>query len=136
MLNLLDGPCKGSFLVKRAPEYLRAVIDGKGEANVLDLVDDTPEPTEKVHVYHIEGTANWFHLLMSPRSKSGWYMMANYRHMPEVDGEKLRDNTDWQKWAMAHFTGVKGVECPVDKKECDKVLKTCCSCPRNPKGVG
>ncbi|MDD5510632.1 MAG: hypothetical protein PHI12_07480 [Dehalococcoidales bacterium] len=48
MLTLIDGPCKGTFRVKRAPKYLRAVIrqqlDGPVETDVLDQVEDKPEP--------------------------------------------------------------------------------------------
>jgi hypothetical protein len=124
MLQLIDGPCQGTFLVKRAPVFLRAVLAPGGEADVLDQIDDTPKAREKIYVYIIEGEAGWIHISRSPRSQSGFYATGQYRYLPDVDGEKLRDNKTWQAWAQGHF------ECPVDKKPCEKDIMTCCSCER------
>jgi len=99
MLELLDGPCKGTFLVKRAPDFLRAVIDKKGETDVLDQIEDTTKNTETVYIYKREGGWVDIHLCMSPRSRSGYYVMAKYRYLPDVDGQSLRDNPIWQAWA-------------------------------------
>ena len=102
MVELKDGPCKGSFMVKRAPVYLRAVINEKGETDLLDQIEDTPGQKEKVHVYKMEGNPGTVHLFArgkNGKSLSGWYAMAIYNHMPEVDGEQLRDNPKWQEWA-------------------------------------
>jgi hypothetical protein len=86
-------------MVKRAPVFLRAVIDGKGEIDVLDQIGDRPGRSEKIYIYKRVGGFTDIHVLMSPRSKSGWYVLANYQHMPDVDGEQFRDNGDWQTWA-------------------------------------
>jgi hypothetical protein len=100
MLQLLDGPCQGTYLVLRAPAYLRAVLDDKGKKDVLDLVEDTPGESEKVHVYKREGGSATAHLNFGG-GRGGWYAMAVYHYMPSVDGEKLRDNAKWQAWALA-----------------------------------
>ncbi len=44
MLTLVDGPCKGTYLVKRAPIYLRAVKDIEDgiKMDVLDQIEDRP----------------------------------------------------------------------------------------------
>jgi hypothetical protein len=97
MLNLLDGPCKGVLLAKRAPAYLRAVALN-GHSDCLDLVDDTPTPSETIHVYRREGKPLKVHLNFGG-GKGAFYAMASYRHMPEVDGESLRETAAWQKWA-------------------------------------
>lgn len=102
-VQLLDGPCKGDYLVKRAPVFLRAVRKETGEADLLDQVNDLPAKNEKVFVYQIEGEAGWIHLKMAERSQSGFYALAKYRFMPDVDGEELRDNTIWQDWAIARL---------------------------------
>jgi hypothetical protein len=98
MLTLNDGPCKGTFMVKRAPIFLRAVIDAKGEIDVLDQLDDTPKKTEKIYVYKRIGQASTFHVKMAKRSELGWYVLADYWYMPDVDGEQYRDNATWQLW--------------------------------------
>lgn len=97
-LSLLDGPCEGTYLCKRAPLFLRAIVDEKGEKDCLDLVDDTPAESEKVYVYKREGAASVVHLYFGG-NKGGWYALGQYRFMPDVDGEALRDNEAWQKWA-------------------------------------
>ena len=98
MSTLIDGPCKGGFLVKGAPVFLRAVRGPRGATDILDLPEDTPGETEKVYVYQREGEAFSAHLMLSPRSKSGFYAFAEYRYRPDVDGEALRDNEKWQAW--------------------------------------
>ena len=105
MSMLLDGPCQGSFLVKRSPVYLRAVRNIKtGDTDLLDQLVDTPGKDEEVYVYKMEpgsnGTAHIFARGKGGKSLSGWYAMANYRYLSEVDGEKLRDNALWQAWCV------------------------------------
>ncbi len=99
MLTLVDGPCQGTYMCKRAPVFLRAVKgkDNAGNTDVLDLVDDTPTSGEEVYVYKLEGTAGTVHLHM--KKGSGWYAFATYRYLPDVDGEVLRGNEAWQAWA-------------------------------------
>ncbi|KKL26707.1 hypothetical protein LCGC14_2392600 [marine sediment metagenome] len=109
MLNLVDGPCKGSYMVKRAPVFLRAVKgkDNAGNTDVLDQVEDTPSTAESVYVYQLQGEAGWIHLQLSPRSRSGFYALGEYKYLPDVDGEALRDNGAWQAWATARLEEVK-----------------------------
>lgn len=129
-VELLDGPCKGAYLVKRCPMFLRAVPNGTGENDLLDQVEDSPAKDEKIFIYQMEGNPGWIHLSMSPKSKSGFYAMAKYRYLPEIDGERFRDNAVWQEWATEQMKKILP-ECPVDKKTCDRVIKACCSCVRN-----
>ncbi len=101
MLNLIDGPCMGIFMVKRAPKYLRAVVNTKGKTDVLDQIEDTPGEDEIVYVYRLEGSNGIVHIHGKP-SVCGWYALGQYHWMPEVNGQELRDNTAWQKWALAN----------------------------------
>lgn len=99
MVELKDGPCQGFFMVRRSPVYLRAVLDQSGEKDLLDQVDDVPYGTETVYVYKRQGLSGVVHL--HAKGCSGWYAVATYIHMPEVDGQALRDNDAWQKWVIA-----------------------------------
>lgn len=98
MLTLRDGPVKGTFMCRRAPMYVRAVINHNGNADVLDQLDDEPRPMEKVHVYRLVTEVGRVHI--NSRSGRGFYALAEYEHMPEVDGEELRDGYSWRAWAM------------------------------------
>lgn len=112
MLSLVDGPCKGSFMVKRAPLFLRAVkkteLDGEGETDVLDQLEDTPAADEEIYVYERFGGTGWVHI--DGKGIHGTYVIATYRLMPEVDRGPLRDNAAWQAWARAKLEELKKQE--------------------------
>ena len=99
MIRLRGGPAAGSYAVKRAPLYLRAVVAPDGTKDVLDQPTDTPRDGETVSVYRRVGDAGVVHLCMANRRASGFYAMAEYEHMPDVNGEDLRDNDVWRAWA-------------------------------------
>lgn len=100
MITLTGGPGEGAYAVKRAPLYLRAVVAADGATDVLDQLTDTPRRGERVSVYRRTTEAGTVHLNMSGRSRraTGFYALATYEHMPEVDGEALRDNEAWRAW--------------------------------------
>jgi len=106
MLQLVDGPCQGTYLVKRAPQFLRAVFGKDGKTDVLDQIEDTPEVSESVYVYEREGAHGWIHL--HGTKVHGFYAMGIYHYLPDVDGETLRDNPTWQAWATARAIEAKG----------------------------
>jgi hypothetical protein len=102
MLKLLDGPVAGIYLVKRAPLFLRGVIDAKtNEKDVLDDLEDTPKDSEDVFVYECQGEAGWIHLLMSPRSKSGFYAFGEYKLRDDIDGRLIRTTESWRAWVAS-----------------------------------
>lgn len=104
MLDLLDGPAQGSYLVKRAPLYLRAVtleVAGATARDVLDQLTDAPAPGERVHVYKLQGQAGSVHLNRGGKG-SGFYATGVYKHLADVDGEALRDTESWRQWCIAH----------------------------------
>lgn len=108
MISLLDGPAQGHYMARRAPLYLRAVVDearpgltGGPKGDVLDQLDDTPTPTEKVYVYQRIGAVQQVHLNFGGRNPAtGFYPNAQYTHLPNVDGEALRDNNVWRTWCQ------------------------------------
>ena len=110
VIHLLDGPAKGSFGARRAPIWLRAVVNAEGKPDVLDLLDDTPRPDETVHVYRaVSGTTFMFRVrgFICADDGKGGYRQAfvpasgEYHHLPDVDGEALREFGAWREWVMA-----------------------------------
>lgn len=87
-------------MCKRAPVFLRAVKDKSGKMDALDQVNDTPAENESVFVYEQQGEVGTVHLNYGG-GRGGWYAMASYHYLPDVDGEALRDNKAWQVWATA-----------------------------------
>ena len=103
MITLIDGPVAGTYLVKRAPLFLRAVEDSvSGEKDVLDQLDDEPKATEKVFVYKLQGEASWVHLNFGG-GKGGFYAMGKYKYLEE--GEALRGTEEWQRYCVSHTEG-------------------------------
>lgn len=110
MITLVDGPMEGSYAVKRAPLYLRAVLDTQtGEKDVLDQLTDSPTAFEEVWVYKLEGEAGMVHLNFgSGRSgrRTGFYATGTYHHLPNVVGGELRSEMAWRTWVAAQVPGV------------------------------
>ena len=107
MMELQDGPCQGAYAANRAPIFLRAVIDRQDKKDVLDLLTDMPLDTERVQVYERIGKPSGIAMLqMSGKGGRGRHcvtsIMAEYRHLPDVDGEALRDFEAWRDWCLAH----------------------------------
>ena len=113
MITLNDGPAKGTYYAARAPVYLRAVSKEDAPANarsngcdVLDQIDDAPEPGESVHVYfRIDEPGS---IIMCGRGfgSSGIYATATYIHVQDADGEQLRENALWQDWARRRYNNI------------------------------
>ena len=83
MMKLVDGPAKGTYMCKRAPLYLRAVVNDKGGTDALDMPSDTPTELEAIHVYRRIGGHSMVHLKMADRRMSGTipclYKRPDYR---------------------------------------------------------
>jgi hypothetical protein len=112
-VKLLDGPAKGTYSLRRAPLYLRAVVTAKGKVDVLDMLDDRPRPGERVYVYRADDSPEFPSRFMLSdsiyvcvRTKDGAGAQAGgatgtYRHLPEVDGELVRETAAWRAWVAA-----------------------------------
>lgn len=117
MITLIDGKVEGTYLVKRAPIFLRAVIDERtGDKDVLNELDDEPRPTEKVYIYKLFDDTSPVHLNFGG-GKGGFYVMGKYRHLPDVDGETLRETEVWRAWCIAHTEEVVDKDTGVIKSE-------------------
>ena len=89
MLKLKDGPVAGTYMCKRAPFWLRAVVDANGKKDVLDQLDDEPAATEKVYVYRCVSEVGHVHI--NAKRGRGFYAMADYEYLADVDGDGQPD---------------------------------------------
>jgi len=92
--TFVHGPADGRTLaLRRAPALLRVVVDEDGTVDALDQLEDEPRPGERVHVYvRVKSPA---HVCSSDR---GCFEVAEYEHVPDVDGEQLRATSAWREW--------------------------------------
>lgn len=107
MAQFLDGPAAGvSLLLNRAPYFLRAVVDSKGNWDALDQGDDLPKPDETIYVYRIlVATASRFHLCSRGRGgvPSGWYTEGQYK-LVELQPSQEILRRDFDAWRQEHFS--------------------------------
>ena len=96
MLRLKDGPAEGVYMVKYAPDYLRAVVDKDGDKDVLDAPTDTAHPTETIYVYRKTMDGGRVHVRTT--RGGGFYASAEYEYMEDVHGDPLRYNAAWVAW--------------------------------------
>lgn len=103
-VRFIGGPADGrdDLQFGRAPAYLRVVttptlLDPSAGLDVLDQLDDTPEPGESVSVYRQTD----YRFLGHACGRGGCVDLfdATYRHMERVDGEALRETEAWRAWA-------------------------------------
>lgn len=95
MIKFRDGPAAGqTLMIRSAPDFLRVVRGKFGEWDALDQWNDAPTADETIYVYRRASRIETIHLQMSPRSGSGFYPVAAYRHV-ETDGERVRDQSEW-----------------------------------------
>lgn len=97
-IHLMDGPGEGKrFYVQRAPVFVRVVESMEHKWDVLDLIDDEPEPTEEIYVYQ---QLSWIHVRANNRRDSGFHY--DYIHVPVASELKavLRYTKRWQEWAQ------------------------------------
>lgn len=102
MITFINGPASGTVLeLQRAPQLLRVVVDETdGRVDALDQLDDTPGPSERVHVYRRTRYGGQIFACARGRgARSSVIQDADYEHLPDVDGEQLRDTAPWRAWA-------------------------------------
>lgn len=104
MSKFIDGPAAGVTLeLRRAPVFLRVVIDPAGKVDALDQLDDTPAANEKIFVYRID-PKTLFRAHVCRRSKgqrSGWIESGDYRLHPSQPGDAVRETAAWQEWTTS-----------------------------------
>lgn len=106
MIELVNGPAAGAYAVKRAPLYLRAVLDTvTGAKDVLDKLDDTPGDDEEVCVYKRDGEVGAVHLNFGRRGATGFYATGRYHWLADVVGAEVCDTMAWRKWVAGRLPG-------------------------------
>ena len=101
MMILKDGPAAGSYMALRAPLYLRAVVGPKDTPDVLNELEDSPGPREWVSVYRQVSMSGQVRLRLSRPSRCVLVTMCEYEHLPDIDGQALRDTDAWREWVLA-----------------------------------
>ena len=104
---ILDGPAEGvSFMLRRAPMMLRLVRASNGHWDALNEPGDEIRESEAPHCYIMVGRPSQFHMSCRPRSASGMFWSARYRHLAELEGgpddTTMRSNDAWVAWCGAN----------------------------------
>ena len=102
LLVLTTGPCMGTYETARAPLALRAVRrESDGRCDVLDLLDDAPEPGELVYLYRRDPGARAGHVCL--RRPSRCLTVLDYAYvgaLDQVTGELAElSDADREWWA-------------------------------------
>jgi len=102
MIHFTNGPAANQTLVlKRAPIFLRVTIDPKNQIDALDQLTDEPRPDEKLYAYRRQQKPLLAHIKMTPKKRSGFYLVANYELEPvQPSDQTMRDTTAWQQWCQ------------------------------------
>lgn len=100
MTHFDNGPAAGqTLMLKRAPKFLR-VVEALGVWDALDQLEDKPTPQETIYAYVRMGDPSMCHVNRGSKG-SGWYMVANYRLVPEQPTDaQMRDTSAWQEWCL------------------------------------
>lgn len=106
MSKFHGGPADGrSLTLRRAPVFLRVVIDADGSVDALDQLDDFPASTEALHVY--QKTSHPIVVFACRRSKGkgcSHSVDADYEYyanQPSRDECDIRHTKEWREWCQA-----------------------------------
>jgi hypothetical protein len=108
-----DGPAEGlKLLLRRAPIFIRAVVDEGGEMDVLDDPGDATRPGEVPYTYRrLNKPFTFFVSERGPRGNrtGGQFVGADYAlHEIQPDRGTMTDNARWQKWCVEQSTVLSG----------------------------
>lgn len=105
MLTFLDGPLQGrTLMARRAPFFVRATLSGGTQADVLDMLDDTPRHAEEVHVYHLDNRPSVVFVRAGKPSQGGRFETGTYRLSPVQPADAVaRDNKEWCIWCVEQW---------------------------------
>lgn len=105
MTNFEGGPADGKrLMLRRAPVYVRVVIDRSGKVDALNERGDSPRDDETLFVYRhkpgVEPSA--CHLNCGRNKGSGFYAVATYVfHQAQPPQFVLRDQALWEEFVYA-----------------------------------
>lgn len=107
MTTKFNGPASGIRLtLRRAPLFLRLVLDAAGKWDALDQPDDEPGPSEEIHAYRKVSDDGGGFMDYTDRAtgrrKGFAFQSATYAFVdPQPDDATLRDTEKWRAWCLA-----------------------------------
>lgn len=109
MTTFESGPAEGHMLMlRRTPRFLRVVVAPGNKIDALDQLDDNPAPNERIHVYVVIESLGMIHISRRPRSQSGTYASARYRHVePQPADHEIRETEAWRDWTRRAASEIK-----------------------------
>ena len=87
------------MILRRAPLFLRVVMDAGGAIDALDQLTDEPRETEAIHVYRkVPGSVS--RVIACTRGRGcREFVSADYRlHETQPTDYQARDQTRWAEW--------------------------------------
>lgn len=99
MTTFADGPAQGkTLMLKRAPYFLRVVVDEAGKVDALDQPEDSPRPGETCYVYTCRGVLGSTSVRKTG-GRGGIYPIADYMlSKTQPDAITMRQNARWVEW--------------------------------------
>lgn len=103
MTTFTDGIAKGhTLLIKRSPLFLRVVVGADGKVDALDQLNDTPLPSETIHVYTLVEVSGVVHVDRRGGT-GGTYPVAKYRiYHSQPKQLTIRMTKGWETWCRAN----------------------------------
>lgn len=110
MTRFLDGPAVTKTLcIRRAPAFLRVVVDdhASGGVDALDQLEDEPTASERLFAYQLtERPGGMF--VNAKGSRGGFFPIATYRLVAiQPDDATMRNNASWAQWTEDNRALVK-----------------------------
>ncbi len=99
------------LMLRRAPQFLRAVQAPGGAWDALDQIEDEPTPDEAIVVYEMVGQPSWMHV--RARKGGGIYRGGQYRLVtPQPPEAVRRHRAQWRAWAIEEAAKRRATSAP------------------------
>lgn len=100
MTKFENGPAHGvTLMLKRAPTYLRVVMNSQGNFDALDQLHDTPTKEESLFAYKLHGSVGSVHLNTGGKPGGGLFTVATYQYVESQPlDETMRCKQNWWAW--------------------------------------
>jgi len=109
VFRFLDGPAAEARLnLRRAPLFLRVVIDADGKVDALDQLTDEPTETEAIHVYRLVAGSVSRGFACSRGRGCSQFVSADYRlHQTQPIDLQARDSVLWREFCEGESAAIE-----------------------------